>query len=702
MSDFVPTTTTEQENRIDPNKHVRYSYGMVLGKDDLEQEFAFHHGRDLWGMRQVIGYGVVRGLDVRVEDDGANGPRISVLPGVAVTPRGELVCVPSEQCASLNAWLQKQTDDPVKRALLEAKINSNRVTLYVTLCYRECPTDDLPIPGEPCRDQADAMAPSRIADDFSLELRLAPPDQLEEASVRDVVVWVRKIPLSPAEPLDAAAALANFETEVRKAFFADRTKTPPEIGFHDPPASLTIPTSHATEFFRAALRVWVTDIRPRQDGLAQYVRAIRQALEKKAANEQDAVLPTSEKPGEARFINAIKRAAGLSRDHTTPGLMDADEFAGLLFSKRPELESKYWDDAWSVWDEALARWMARGAMCAWQPEEECALLGSADVPLKPADANNKRIVNGNAVDVPLDHSTRPFVAHLRMLQEWLLSDVHLPPPIVLAGDVVDAPGANKVVRIQTIPVSPTAPTLNQILQYDGAMWIPAPPPAGSGAPVTLAGDVAGSLGTNQIRQLQGKDVDAATPGTSQVLQFNGTRWVAATLPTPPAVTLGGDVSGNPGVNQLARIQGKPVNAAAPGTNQVLQFNGTSWVPATITSSPAVDVIRKPKGLPDYFIVAAGRVRGDGFQHGPVFNDLTMAVTGQPGVVILKFNGYKEPDDSFQYIVKAIGCFPKVVDLTIVFMDFTAEGILMGATVDGKPVDTLQTLELMVEISQYLK
>src|SRR5205807_3223104 len=66
---------------------------------------------------------------------------------------------------------------------------------YVVLCYRDCPAEPLPVPGEPCRCDSTTMAPSRIIDDFRLELRLERPLQLEEDVVRRLVEWLRLIPV---------------------------------------------------------------------------------------------------------------------------------------------------------------------------------------------------------------------------------------------------------------------------------------------------------------------------------------------------------------------------------------------------------------------------------------------------------------------------------------------------------------------------
>jgi len=66
----------------------------------------------------------------------------------------------------------------------------------VALSYRDCPVDPVPIAGEPCRSADDLMAPSRLVDDFRLELRMTPPPQQEEDAIRDFVAWLDQIQIT--------------------------------------------------------------------------------------------------------------------------------------------------------------------------------------------------------------------------------------------------------------------------------------------------------------------------------------------------------------------------------------------------------------------------------------------------------------------------------------------------------------------------
>ena len=125
----------------------------------------------------------------------STGPRVSVAPGSAVTPCGRLVCVSPAQCAVLNEWLARH-DAEVRERLAALGLGPRRLDgprphprprrerrharprpSRRTSCSarRDCLTDDLPIPGEPCRTEDALSAPSRVKDDFRLELRLDPP-----------------------------------------------------------------------------------------------------------------------------------------------------------------------------------------------------------------------------------------------------------------------------------------------------------------------------------------------------------------------------------------------------------------------------------------------------------------------------------------------------------------------------------------------
>ncbi len=236
----------------DPRKHVNYVQGMVLGVDDLTQEFAYHQHQRQWLARDALGYGTLSGLQVKLRND----LKVSVSPGTALSPRGHLIRVAPEQCAALNDWLRLDTTRKEIQGL------GNRFQVYVVLCFRDCPVDELPVPGEPCRCEDQAKAPSRVLDDFRLELRLSPPAQREEDAVRDFVQWIRQIKV--VDNSAGASSVAAVLDAIRAAA-QDRLsplESPPDFLYGSPPSHLAIPATRLCEYLRAALKLWVVELRP--------------------------------------------------------------------------------------------------------------------------------------------------------------------------------------------------------------------------------------------------------------------------------------------------------------------------------------------------------------------------------------------------------------------------------------------------------
>ncbi|MGC2775398.1 MAG: hypothetical protein WA418_07125 [Bradyrhizobium sp.] len=331
-----------------PALHVNYAKGMVLGVDDFMQEHAYLSGRDNWTVAELVGYGTTSGLAVTVADT-KDGPQIRVARGAAAVPSGKLVCVPVDQCGGINAWLAKPENATKVNTLTNASpplsppAATTPLSLYLTLCYSDCATMPVPIPGEPCRSEDELMAPSRIADDYKLELRTEAPPQTEEDAVRDVVAWLRQVPIVDASPPlagDETAWIAALRAAAKPWFDAEQASPPSSppasfatLGdylFGSPPLGLSIGRQDLCKFLRAAFRFWVTELRP--------------------------------------------------------------------------------------------FWMTRMCGSARAAEDDCVLLARLEVPIvwvggSPTGAWQ---VDGSAAAVVVDESRRPYLAHMRLLEEWLL------------------------------------------------------------------------------------------------------------------------------------------------------------------------------------------------------------------------------------------------------------------------------------------
>jgi hypothetical protein len=247
----------------DPSRHVNFTAGMVLGVDDYRQEFAYHSARDKWIVREFLGYGTLSGLAVTVEPD-AKGPRVRVTPGAAAAPSGQLICVGREQCGSFNPWLARPEILDKVNTLTNGTPDPDHttLTLFLTLCYTDCAVADVPIPGEPCRSDENLMAPSRIADDYTLNFSFDPPPMTEALAIPALDAFWAGLAFD-AVPNTAAAyatALRLAELQLQLALGVYPADGPA-------PAAADLGQIHVSTFassqFRNAIKtLWTTKLRP--------------------------------------------------------------------------------------------------------------------------------------------------------------------------------------------------------------------------------------------------------------------------------------------------------------------------------------------------------------------------------------------------------------------------------------------------------
>ncbi|HZD49379.1 MAG TPA: hypothetical protein VE178_11605 [Silvibacterium sp.] len=263
--------------KSDPQKRVNYTFGMVLGVDEFNQEAAYLIGKDHSQYRLAHGYGTICGLQVSIPQ--SPDLEVQVSTGVAINPRGQEIHVRQQMCARLNDWLT--TNQSTLQALYGTPPFS--LSLCVVLGYRSCPTDTVPVPGQPCRTQQDSMAASRIADSFQLKLCInsepptsspsSPPidavslaglcyapAQLEENAIRRFGRLLHRIRIVD---LPSSITEAQLLSLVRQLGTETGVMGSPYLT--SPPydeSPIDISTHDAREFLRSAFLVWVTEIRP--------------------------------------------------------------------------------------------------------------------------------------------------------------------------------------------------------------------------------------------------------------------------------------------------------------------------------------------------------------------------------------------------------------------------------------------------------
>lgn len=113
---------------------------------------------------------------------------------------------------------------------------------------------------------------------------------------------------------------------------------------------------------------------------------------------------------------------------------------------------------------------------------------------------------------------------------------------------------------------------------------------GGGGPTgPAAGDLSGNYPAPLVVGFYGRPLLSTAPTTGQSYVWNGTNWVPGTPAAgSPTGAAGGDLSGTYPNPTVSKLQNRPVSATAPTTNQVLTWNGTSWIP------------QNPAGLPLQF------------------------------------------------------------------------------------------------------
>jgi len=149
-------------------------------------------------------------------------------------------------------------------------------------------------------------------------------------------------------------------------------------------------------------------------------------------------------------------------------------------------------------------------------------------------------------------------------------------------------------------VSSSAPATGQVLKWDGTEWAPANDNSGSGGSLTagvginLAGNTIEAKNGDAIwnaNKLRGRDIGTATPNNGDFLKWNGSLWEPAapnntSYTAGTGLTLTGSTFSANNTTALwnaDKLQGRNIASTAPSNNQVLQWNGSAWTPATVSA-----------------------------------------------------------------------------------------------------------------------
>jgi hypothetical protein len=689
MNSFSSTCTGTTTTPPDPRKHVNYVQGMVLGADDLDQEFVYHQHQIHWLARDTIGYGTLSGLRVSVEQS-AKGPEVSVTPGTALNPRGQLIRVAPRQCAALNSWLNlAETQEQLASLDLST---GGVVTAYVVLCFRDCETDPLPIPGEPCRCDSNTMAPSRVTDDFRLELRLSAPAQTEEDAIRDFVQWLRSIKITGAT--SGYTSIEDFLQAIRDAahFLTLPVESPPDFLYDSPPSNLVLPSNQLCDYLRAALRLWVTELRP--------IWQVQWATQAGGGCGCHGTVQTVGADGEECLLLAAIKIPLMGGQVTDPTRVQVDD------SARPSV----------VHLRMLQEWLLCGCCCAKVCHERTFATVFAVNPYRLRIwVHHPLTVHLTEAAVQLELNDEPIVGfsvapvettsdqHVAVEHNVFDLDLGESPPTPLQED------ERFTVRFDTQLILEDASPVRSLADgIEKGCWCY---PDFADDVVTVFGTI--KLGGQSQPQPANAMPAAETFGSSGVIGTSPNYARADHVHPMPTDDILGDVEGKLSAASVVKLQGVklagiPTSPASDGN--VLTFRNGVWEPEVPQPVIASGKFVEHPTDGRYLIVAAGHFRADGTQIGPVYNKLTATTptsgngTPRATAYLLGFGGgagdasnqyIRPPDGKFMYIVKGTTRSTKGFGHFSV-IEFEEEGIRVQVVpATDAPVDSF-----MVEISLY--
>lgn len=152
---------------------LRYFFGKRLGVADLNDEQAYHRGKQRLHNRLAHGRGVLCGLRLSPFSSDSGNTVLRVGAGAALDSCGDEVVVGHDQCIDLAAWFRRQVNHVEGTGESFPPAGSgDALRVCVVLRYRECPTTPEAAPRDPCSCDTGGCEYGRIQEGFELDVVL--------------------------------------------------------------------------------------------------------------------------------------------------------------------------------------------------------------------------------------------------------------------------------------------------------------------------------------------------------------------------------------------------------------------------------------------------------------------------------------------------------------------------------------------------
>ena len=160
------TLETCPQCEFEPFVRNHFFTGKLMGAADFIAESHFHGEKLRHHNARLHGWGVICGLKVHQHPSPACRDRYVVVePGSALDCCGHEILVPEAEIVDVGqhpAVRQKAHDGALH-------------TLQIVACYRECPTEDVPVLYDDCGCDDTQCAPNRILESYTFDVVVDPP-----------------------------------------------------------------------------------------------------------------------------------------------------------------------------------------------------------------------------------------------------------------------------------------------------------------------------------------------------------------------------------------------------------------------------------------------------------------------------------------------------------------------------------------------
>jgi hypothetical protein len=163
-------------------ERVRYFSRQLITADDLTQDQLYHREKRRLHNRLLHGWGIVCGLEVKVNPVSGAPLNVAICPGYALSPQGDEIYMPAETQFDLGQCIAGQ-DAPCHSPCAPVISGSVDPTkdFYIAMKYMECLSHPVRVSPVGCGCDDTACEYSRIRDGFEVTCLSSLPDSHGDA-----------------------------------------------------------------------------------------------------------------------------------------------------------------------------------------------------------------------------------------------------------------------------------------------------------------------------------------------------------------------------------------------------------------------------------------------------------------------------------------------------------------------------------------